>query len=114
MKRVLRVTYIFFVLSLASPVYAAVTSVKDLIKRISTEILQPLVYLLFGVAFVVFIWGIIQYVIGSRGDQKKLDQGKQIMVWGIIGLFVMASAWGIVKVLCNFFGTGACGGVPLP
>src|SRR3989338_4327314 len=38
-------------------------------------------------------------------NQAKLDKGKKIMFWGIIGMFIMASAWGIVRILCNFFET---------
>lgn len=82
-------------------------TIGDLVQKISTGILQPVIYLLFGLAIVVFLWGVVQYVIGSQGDERKLQQGRQVMIWGIIGMFIMASAWGIVSILCNFFGTCA-------
>jgi len=78
-------------------------AIQGLLKKIETGILNPLISLLFVLATVVFLWGIIQYVIGSQGDEKKLQQGKQAMIWGIVGLFIMASAWGIVRLLCDFF-----------
>ncbi len=80
-------------------------TIKTLLDKIQTEILNPLIQLLFVVATVIFLWGVIQYVIGSRGDDKQLEKGKQVMLWGIIGMFIMVSAWGIIKLLCNFFGT---------
>ena len=93
----------------ALPVLAQVTTVSGLVQKIITQVLQPLVYLLFGLAIVIFLWGIIQYVIAQSGDEKKLADAKRVMIWGIIGLFIMSSAWGIVAVLCNFFGTCAGG-----
>lgn len=81
-----------------------VKSVGDLIKKVQTEILDPLISLLFVLATVIFIWGVIQYVIGGNSDEKTKN-AKQVMLYGIIGMTVMASAWGIVKLLCDFFTT---------
>lgn len=90
---------------MAAPLLASAQTIGELLKKIQTGILNPFIAFLFVLATAVFLWGVIQYVIGSQGDQKKLDQGKQVMVWGIIGMFIMASAWGIVKLLCDFFKT---------
>lgn len=81
------------------------TTVSLLLGKIQDQLLNPLINILFVLATVIFFWGIISYVIGSRGDQKRLDQGKQIMGWGIIGMAIMASAWGIVRIICRFFET---------
>ncbi len=78
---------------------------NSLLARIQQGIINPVIALLFGIAGVMFLWGVILYVIGSQGDESKLAQGKKVMFWGIIGLFIMSSAWGIVKLLCDFFGT---------
>lgn len=83
------------------------TTIGTLLKSIQTGILNPLIALLFAAATLVFLWGVLNYVIGIYGDEKKLDEAKRIMAWGIIGLLVMSSAWGIVRVLCVFFGTCA-------
>lgn len=82
---------------------------SNFIAKLQNQILTPIITFLFVLATVVFLWGVIQYVIGNQGEPKKLEQGKQIMIWGIVGMFVMVSAWGIVKLLCDFFGT--CGNV---
>lgn len=77
------------------PVFAE--TIGSLIEKIKTNILQPFIELLFVIATVVFFWGIITYVVGSYGDETKLKQGKQAMIWGIVGLVIMTSAWAIVK-----------------
>ena len=80
-------------------------TIKTLLDKIQTEILNPLIQLLFVAATAIFLWGVIQYVIGSKGNEQQVQKGKQVMLWGIIGMFIMVSAWGIIKILCNFFGT---------
>ena len=85
--------------------YAAVenTTVDSLVNAIIAGLLSPAIKFLFVLATVIFLYGIIMYVVGSRGNDTQLAKGKKVMTWGIIGMFIMASAWGIVKVLCDFF-----------
>ncbi|MEK9175017.1 MAG: hypothetical protein AAB795_00320, partial [Patescibacteria group bacterium] len=44
--------------------------------------------ILLGIATLVFLVGVIQYVIAG-GDEKKTAAAKQYMLYGIIGLVVM-------------------------
>ena len=81
-------------------------TIRSIIESIQTGILNPIISLLFTLAVVIFLWGIVNYVIGIGGNEKKLETGKKVMLWGIIGMFLMASARGIVAILCQFFGTG--------
>jgi len=63
-------------------------------------VVRQIITLLFVVATAVFLWGIINYVIAG-GDEKKLDQAKNYIIYGLIGLFVMVAVWGIVNAVCN-------------
>lgn len=83
------------------------TTIDCILTKIKVEVLDPVITILFVLATIFFLWGVIQYVIGSQGDTTKIAAGKKMMFWGIIGLTIMASAWGIVKIICDFFGT--CG-----
>lgn len=80
-------------------------TIQCILTKINVEILNPIITILFVLATILFFWGVIKYVIGSQGNESQLAAGKKIMMWGIIGLTIMASAWGIVKILCDFFGT---------
>lgn len=80
------------------------SAIQDLINKITLGLLNPIIKLLFAIATVMFIWGVVNYVIGSQGDDTKLKKGKQTIIWGLVGMFVMASAFGIVNLLCDFFG----------
>lgn len=74
-----------------------------LIKYITCIISISVIPLIFVLAFMLFIWGVVQYVINDTEEAKR-EKGKQFMLWGIIALFVMFSVWGLVAVLGNTFG----------
>ena len=54
-------------------------------------------------SILVFFWGIAKFILIAGGGKERED-AKNIMVWGIIALFVMTSVWGIIKVLQVTFG----------
>lgn len=68
-------------------------------------LLDTLVPILIVLALVYFIWGVIKYIT-STGDEEGQSQARNIMIWGIIALFVIVSVWGLVAVLQSTFGVG--------
>lgn len=58
--------------------------------------------LLFVIATVIFLWGIIKFLTAA-GNEEKLKEGKKLMMWGIIGLAVMLAAWGLVRAVVQTF-----------
>lgn len=53
-----------------------------------------------GLAVLFFLYGLALYILAS-GDEAKRNEGRHIMIWGIIALFAMVSVWGLVKILQN-------------
>lgn len=78
-------------------------SVQELITIITTRVFNPLITLLFAIATAVLAWGVVLYFIGSYGSDERVGRAKTIMFWGIIGMFIMASAFGVIRLLCDFF-----------
>lgn len=72
--------------------------------NISGFINSTLIPLLFGVALLVFLWGIFKYFILGGGDEGKREEGKQLMLYAIIGFVVMVSVFGIVNMIANGLG----------
>ncbi len=66
--------------------------VKDWAQGIK-DIVDILIPLAFMLAMALFFFGIAKYI-WSEGQGKA--EGKQIMIWGVVALFVMSSVWGIV------------------
>jgi hypothetical protein len=71
-----------------------------LMNRIKT-VLNEITVLLFVLVTVYFGWGVVKYV-RAAGDEKAIAEGKKHMLWGIIGMAVMAGAWGIVRIIQEF------------
>ncbi len=102
MKKIIY-TFILFTLSLvAIPAFAAPENFKEVINDVLIGgLLRPLVPLLIGLAVVLFIYGVLVLMFSEGGEKK--EEGKQYMIWGIVGIFVMVSVWGLVNILKNTF-----------
>jgi len=80
----------------------------DTILQRTGSTLNNIVGLLFILATIIFLWGVIQFIAKS-GDEAGRAKAKGIMTWGIIGLAVMTAVWGIVTLLIQYFGVGGVG-----
>jgi hypothetical protein len=59
------------------------------------------IYLIISAAVVYIVWGAFTMI---RSEEKR-EEGKKIILYGVVGLFVMVSIWGFVNILVNTFGT---------
>lgn len=88
-------------------VAGAQTTIDIILIRLRTTA-NFVIGLLFIVATLVFLWGIVKFI-ASAGDEAKRKSAKGLMTWGILGLAVMAAAWGITQVLVEYFGVPTLG-----
>jgi hypothetical protein len=82
--------------------YAPGTGINGLITFFG-NLLNRGVPFIISLAVVYFIWEVFQYAIA--GDEEKKAKAKTGMIWGIVGIFVMVSIWGLVAILQSTFGT---------
>lgn len=92
----------------------AATDITTLGQGFINLINNVLVPLIFAIAFIVFIWGVFTYFILGGHDEEKRETGKSLMLWGIIGFFVMVSVWGLVNILRSSFSFGNNDNTTLP
>lgn len=71
---------------------------------LSQIFLTRAVLLIISLAVVWFMYNVFRYVIVDTEAEKTI--AKSQMVWGIIGIFVMVSIWGLVAILQMTFRTG--------
>jgi hypothetical protein len=64
---------------------------------------SALVPALLAVAFITFLWGVFKYFIRDAADEKSLAEGRQFVLWGLIGFAVILSVWGLVAIVTNTF-----------
>jgi len=80
----------------------AIQKMDALITSFTTNILDPLKGILILLATIFFLWGLVQYIAGASSEDKRTE-GKQHMLWGIVGLVIIFSVSGIIGVIDNFF-----------
>lgn len=85
---------------------AAINNVSDVGSFIINTINNVLVPVLFAVAFIVFLWGAFNTFILGANDEEVKTSGKNLMLWGLIGFFVMVSVWGLVNILTGTISFG--------
>ena len=76
---------------------------ETIIERLVDLIINPLILLVFAAGFFYFMWGLVVFIWNTREGEAS-GEGKQHMLWGIVGMFVMISAWAILTILLNTFG----------
>ncbi len=72
--------------------------VTTLVNNLTRVLVNPAILLLFAVALVYFIWGLVQFliVLNTGGKDKT---GKQHMLWGTVGMFIMVAAYAILMLI---------------
>lgn len=82
--------------------YSMLETVGELYGKIQA-LLQLGITILMVLAGVVFAWGIIQYLFAGP-DEKKTADARKYMIYGILTLAVMLSAWTLAYLLLDTFG----------
>ncbi|MDP6388037.1 MAG: hypothetical protein QGG63_02075 [Candidatus Pacebacteria bacterium] len=79
------------------------SSVTELVSKIESHIIQPLIGILFALALLFFFWGGAQFILNA-GNEEKRTTGKSHMLWGIIGMLIIFGVYGILRILGGTFG----------
>ena len=77
--------------------------IKPFLNNFNGAILNPLILLIFGIAFVVFFIGIFQFI-RTASDGAEREAGKKKILYGLIGMLIMFSAYGLIHVVLGTFG----------
>ena len=75
------------------------------IEKVNEVILYPLIMLLLGVAILIFLYGCFEYISHSN-DSRARETGQMHIMWGIVGMFIMLVAYGILGIAAGTFGLG--------
>lgn len=71
---------------------------RQFLTKVQDNILEPIITLLTLAAFVLFLWGLVEFIAGADNEEKRAA-GQQHMIWGIIGLVIIFGANAIVSLL---------------
>jgi hypothetical protein len=99
MRARLLATSVLTASTLALPALASAQTLLDTLALFNT-FLNAAIGLMITLAIVVFFFGLIKYL--WNVDEQK-QAGLQIMLWGVIAIFVMVSIWGLIRLLQSTF-----------
>jgi zinc transporter ZupT len=81
----------------------AYASVDSFMVKVNTLIINPLITLLFALAVVFFLYGMVEFLFNQANEEKKTS-GKSHMLWGVIGITIMMGVWTILGIVLNTLG----------
>lgn len=90
-------------------------SLRDIARFFSRvqDILDILIPLIITLAALVFFWGMVKFL-ATASDPKRREEGKALMIWGVIAIFVMISIWGFTELLASLFGINQGAAIVIP
>jgi len=74
--------------------------VTAIIGKIEDAVINPILILLFAIALLVFMWGVFNYIVHADDPTKRSEGGKG-MIYGVIGMFIMFSVFGIINLIAS-------------
>lgn len=81
-------------------------TVSSLLGKIAQLILNPLIVLGFVIATIYLFYGIAEMI--WKADSNDLEKSRDNVKYGIIGLFIMFSVYGILRIIIATFNITPC------
>ncbi len=81
------------------------------LNRVISIILNPLIYLAFGLATAYLFYNFVVFLSKQPGDKAR-DEAWAAIQWNIVGLIVMFSVYGLIAFVLDSFGIQVGGLVP--
>lgn len=78
-------------------------ALAPILDKVKTYILNPVIGLMFAIAFVVFLWGIFQFIKNAAEPEERQVGARHIM-YGFVGMFIMVAAYAIIRIITNTIG----------
>ena len=85
------------------------------VQGVSVLINNFLIPALVALCVLLFIWGVYTYFIVGSADEQKRSEGRQFMLYALLGFVAIVTLWAIVLFLAQGFGFDpGQGSLPLP
>ena len=72
----------------------------EIVQQLYVVVVRPIMYFLIVLGIAVFVWGLIEFI-ASAGSDEGRQKGKQHIMWGLIGVTIMISVFGITSFVFN-------------
>ena len=76
---------------------------ESVLQGIISGIFNPLYQVVAAGAFVYFLYGVFRFIVDLNNPEKKTE-GKNHLLWGLVGLFIIFSIGGLLPILNGILG----------
>lgn len=83
--------------------HIAYADLDSFLANVDTMIVNPIIELMFAVAVVMFLYGMLEFILNQQNEEKR-TVGKSHMMWGVIGITIMIGVWGILGFMVRTLG----------
>ncbi|MDP3769762.1 MAG: hypothetical protein U1A23_04375 [Candidatus Sungbacteria bacterium] len=94
------------------PITAHASQINDILIAMQGTI-DIILQIVMTLGLVAFIWGIVK-LIAAAGNPQKMKEAKQIILWGIAGVAIMAMIAGIIEFIQIYLGIPGGGSITVP
>lgn len=74
---------------------------EEVLQKVVTMVFSPLYQLLVVIAFLYFLYGGFMFI-KDMNDPTAKNTGKQHLLWGTVGLFIIFSVGGILELFNTY------------
>jgi hypothetical protein len=78
-------------------------TIVPFLDRFNDLILNPIILLLFSLSFLYFTYGVVKFLSMDAADKGR-DEAKRSILWGMVGMLIMFSVYGIIHFVLVSFG----------
>jgi len=98
---------IITIIALSIPTFVGAQTINNIndVTRKATDIGNTFIQILIAFAVIWIIFNVVRFLIVGADSEDKRKQARDAILYGVIGLFVILSIWGLVKILTNTFVT---------
>lgn len=75
-------------------------NIDSLLLKVNEQIINPLIILMFALATLYFVWGVVDFI----QHPEEAEKGRNHIMYGIIGMFIMVSVFGIMRFITSTLG----------
>lgn len=80
-------------------------SIVQFLYKFDKYVLNPVILLMFAVALMYFVYGVVRFLsIDAAEKGSSREEARNSIMWGIIGMVVMFSVYGLIKLILVTFG----------
>ena len=75
---------------------------NNFLGKVVVQIINPIILLLASAAFVLFLWGVYEFI-RKAGDDTAREEGRRAIGWGLVGLVIIFGAYGLINIALGTF-----------